>query len=134
MIDIIDLAEDFKGTDKKFLQLVASKVLKGEKIEKEISIALVSRKEMQSLNRKYRKKNMATDVLSFGSINDVLPEIVIRPKEVEKNAKKNKLPFQEELARVLVHGILHLSGLDHQTKEEEAVMFKKQEEYLSSIM
>ncbi len=134
MIDIIDLAEDFKGTDKKFLQLVASKVLKGEKIEKEISIALVSRKEMQSLNRKYRKKNMATDVLSFGSINDVLPEIVICPKEVEKNAKKNKLPFQEELARVLVHGILHLSGLDHQTKEEEAVMFKKQEEYLSSIM
>ena len=134
MIDIIDLAEDFKRADKKFLKSVASKVLKGEKIEKEISLALVGRKEMQSLNQKYRKKNQPTDVLSFGSVDDVLPQIVICPKEVERNARKNKIPFQEELARVLVHGILHLSGLDHQTKEEEAVMFKKQEEYLSSIM
>ncbi|HPD19859.1 MAG TPA: rRNA maturation RNase YbeY [Candidatus Pacearchaeota archaeon] len=134
MIDIIDLAEDFKRADKKFLKSVASKVLKGEKIEKEISLALVGRKEMQSLNQKYQKKNQPTDVLSFGSVDDVLPQIVICPKEVERNARKNKIPFQEELARVLIHGLLHLSGLDHQTKEQEAAMFKKQEEYFSLIM
>jgi len=134
MVEIVDLAEDFKRIDKKFLKSTALKILKKEKIKKNIGIALVGTKEIKSLNKQHRKKNQPTDVLSFGSINDVLPQIVICPKEVEKNAKKNKISFKEELARVLIHGILHLSGLDHKTKKEEIKMFQKQEEYLSLVM
>ncbi len=134
MVEIIDLVEGFKRIDKKFLKSAAAKVLKKEKIKKNIGIALVDGKEIQSLNKRYRKKNQPTDVLSFGSINDVLPQIVICPKEVEENAKKNKVSFKEELARVLIHGILHLSGLDHKTKKEEIKMFQKQEKYLSLVM
>ncbi|MDD3170461.1 MAG: rRNA maturation RNase YbeY [Candidatus Pacebacteria bacterium] len=134
MVEIVDLSEDFKRIDKKFLKSVALKVLKKEKIRKDIGVALIDRKEIQSLNKQYRKKNQPTDVLSFGSINDVLPQIVICPKEVEKNAGKNKVSFKEELARVLIHGILHLSGLNHRTKKEEIKMFQKQEKYLSLVM
>ncbi|MFA5232753.1 MAG: rRNA maturation RNase YbeY [Candidatus Paceibacterota bacterium] len=134
MVEIVDLAEDFKRVDKKFLKSAALKALKKEKIRKDIGVALIDRKEIQSLNKQYRKKNQPTDVLSFGSINDVLPQIVICPKEVEKNAKKNKVSFKEELARVLIHGILHLSGSDHRTKKEEIKMFQKQEKYLSLVM
>ncbi|MDD5696764.1 MAG: rRNA maturation RNase YbeY [Candidatus Pacebacteria bacterium] len=134
MVEIVDLADDFKRIDKKFLKSAALKVLKKEKIKKSIGIALVNRKEIQSLNKQYRKKNNPTDVLSFGSINDALPQIVICPKEVEKNAKKDKVSFKEELARVLIHGILHLSGFDHQTKKEQIKMFQKQEKYLSLVM
>jgi probable rRNA maturation factor len=134
MVEIVDLAEDFKRIDKRFLKSAALKVLKKEKIKKNIGIALVNRKEIQSLNKQYRKKNNPTDVLSFGSIHDALPQIVICPKEVEKNARKDKISFKKELASVLIHGILHLSGLDHKTKEEEIKMFQKQEKYLSLVM
>lgn len=116
--------------DKKFLTGVAKIVLKGENREREnISIAFVSSDEIKKLNQKYRKKNKPTDVLSFGKTLDFksdLSEIVICPEVVKKN--------NEELAKMLVHGILHILGYEHEKSEKEAKeMEKKQEKYLSKI-
>ena len=129
MIEINNLTTSPR-TDEGFLKRVAEKVLKEEnKSGTDLSIVLVGEGRMRELNKKYRGKNRATDVLSF-SYNDS-GEIVICLREVKKNIKKFKSTFEKELSRVLIHGILHLLGEDHEISKEKAkVMEKKQENYL----
>jgi probable rRNA maturation factor len=144
MIEINNLTTN--QVDEQSLKEVAKKVLIGEnKEEIELSIVLVGQGRIRDLNKKYRKKNKVTDVLSF--IYDNSGEIVICLSEIKKNIKKFKLfsrslqdenlenkVFQEELARVLIHGILHVLGYDHELSEEEAKkMEDKQNHYLLNI-
>ena len=130
MIEINNLT--ISAVDKKFLKRVAKIVLKGKDIEEVgLSIVLTGEKRMRKLNKKYRGKNKITDVLSFG---EGLNEIVICLSEVKKNAKKYNIAFKKELAQVLIHGILHLLGYEHEKGKKEAKkMEKKQEYYLSQI-
>jgi probable rRNA maturation factor len=132
MIEINNLSDGYKKIDKVFLKKIAEKVLKGEGNKKkiELSIAIVNPEEIRKLNKKYRKKNKPTDVLSFGEIGGDVSEIVICSEEVEKNGKN----FKKELALVLIHGLLHLFKYEHEkTKKEAEKMFQKQEEYLSKL-
>ncbi len=131
MIEINNLTA--VSIDESFLKAVARKVLKGEKQEdKDLSIALVGQEKIKELNKRYRGENRATDVLAFPG--NGLGEIVICLKEVKKNAKRFNSVFEKELARVLIHGILHLSGYDHEKREIEArKMMKKEKDYLLSI-
>ena len=126
--------------DEEFLKKIAEKVLKEENEEKkELSIALVGQGRMRELNKKYRRKNRVTDVLTSGQnskfkFNQALGEIVICLREVKKNAKRYSSTFERELARVLIHGILHLLGHDHEKNKTEAEkMSKKENYYLSKI-
>lgn len=130
MIEINNLTTT--SIDEDFLKGVAEKVLKGEnRKEAGISIVFVGQGRMRKLNKKYRRKNRVTDVLAFG---EGLNEIVICLREVKKNAKRHDSTFEKELARVLIHGLLHLLGYDHEKSEKEAkIMEKKQEYYLSKI-
>jgi len=132
MIEINNLTTN--PVAKEFLKKIAKKVLKGEnKSEAEISIALVGEGRIMELNKKYRGKNRVTDVLAFGD-NDGLGEIVICLREVKKNARRFNSTFKKELVRVLIHGILHLLGYDHEKLEKEAEkMEEKENYYLSQI-
>lgn len=130
MIEVNNLT-GFK-VDKKFLKKLAQKVLASERKNKtELSIALVGPKRIKELNKKYRKKDKVTDVLSF-TYNKSSGEIIICPQEVKKNSKKFNYTFKKELARVLIHGILHLLGYDHEGSEKEAEKMRKKEEYYFS--
>ncbi len=130
MIEVNNLTTN--PIDEEFLKQVAKKVLEGETEKKDnLSIVLVGQGRMRELNKKYRKKNKVTDVLTFG---DGLNEIVICLREVKKNAKGFKSSFEKELARVLIHGILHLSGYNHERSEMRAKkMEEKQNYYLSQF-
>jgi probable rRNA maturation factor len=122
--------------DKAGLYTVAKKVLKGENRETEtLSLAFINKSEIKKLNKKFRKKNKATDVLSFElSEKGYLGEIVICPEVVKENAKKYGVSAKEEMLKVFVHGILHLLGYDHEKSETKALeMDKKQERYLASL-
>jgi len=125
-----------KRFPERFFKKVAKKVLKAEKKEDSVlSIIFVQSAEMRKLNLEYRKKNQPTDVLSFsGSANEenYLGEILICVPEVRKNARIYNQDFEEELKRVLIHGILHLLGYDHERKGDK-MMIKKQENYLSHL-
>jgi len=119
--------------DENLLKGVAKIVLKGENVgrDKELSIVLVKGAEIKNLNKKYRKKNQTTDVLSFEGDKE-LGEIVICPEEVKKNAEKIGSTFKKELIFVLIHGILHLSGYDHELSKAESEKMKiKEDKYLS---
>lgn len=119
--------------DEEFLKRVAQKVLEGEKTKEELSIALVGQGRIRKLNKKYRKKNRVTDVLAFPG--NGLGEIVICLREVKKNAKRFNSNFKTELARVLIHGILHLLKYNHEKSEANAQqMEKRQNYYLSQVL
>ncbi len=124
--------------DKKFFTGVAKKVLKGENKETEnVSIAFVVPSQIQKLNKKYRKKDKPTDVLSFEKVSDFKDEaceIIICPAVIRENAKESTLSLKKELAKILIHGLLHTQGYDHErSKKDEMDMNKKQDYYLNKI-
>jgi probable rRNA maturation factor len=95
-------------------------------ISSELSIALVDDKEIQFLNKKFRDKNKATNVLSFPSNGPapILGEIILSYETLKKEAEELLIPFKHHLIHMLVHGFLHLQGFDHQTDEDAAIMEK----------
>jgi probable rRNA maturation factor len=103
MVEVNNLTK--QKIDKEFLKGLAKKVLKRENKTIDISIVIVGKKRIRDLNKKYREKDQATDVLSFG---EGLNEIVICPEMAKSN-----------LNEVLIHGILHLLGYEHSKKMEE---------------
>ena len=142
MIEISNLTTNL--VEEEFLKKIAKIVLEGEgKSKSDLSIALIGPGKMRKLNKRYLGKNRATDILAFGEtsrykVKDVrykirdLGEIVICLREVKKNAKKFKSSFEKELARVLIHGILHLVGYDHEKNEKEAQKMEEKEKYYLS--
>ncbi|MCD6500912.1 rRNA maturation RNase YbeY [bacterium] len=128
--------------DEGFIRKIAEKVLKEEKKEGLLSIAFIGSGRMRKINKKYRKKNRVTDVLAFPEKRlpfekffqelqkiQGLGEVVICLREVKKNVKRFKSSFEKELARVLIHGILHLLGYTHEKSEKAAKKMKEKEEY-----
>lgn len=127
MIEINNLTNS--AIDKSRLKKIAKKVL-GEKSD--LSVALVGPSKIRKLNKKYRKKDRITDVLSFTYNKEGLGEVLICPEAVKKNAKKFNSTFKEELDRVLIHGVLHLLGYKHETSGLEAKRMKEKENYYNS--
>jgi len=120
MIEINNLTT--VSVDEEFLKKVAKKVLKGEnRKEIDLSVAFIGEGRMRKLNKKYRGKNKVTDVLSFDGLN----EIVVCLREVKKNAKRFDSTFKKELARVLIHAILHLLGYNHKEMQDKEEYYAK---------
>jgi len=121
----------------------ALKVLKEIKRENwELSILFCDDKTIAELNSRYRNKAEATDILSFPLGETVrkcgktvyLPgDIVISLDTLRENALFFKTPEDEELRRLLIHGILHLDGMDHGTNDMNEPMLELQEEILNRL-
>ncbi|MDR1012367.1 MAG: rRNA maturation RNase YbeY [Coxiellaceae bacterium] len=98
-----------------------NKILSRYKKKYEIVIRLVSIKEIVFLNRKYRNKNQPTNIISFPFIppkkirTNLLGDIVICTSLVKKEAKFQHKSFQDHLAHLTIHGVLHLLGYNHET-------------------
>jgi len=97
----------------------------------ELSVALVSDDEMAALNERYRGKEGPTDVLSFGCDDPcaaaldepiTLGDVVIAPDVALRQAQELGTTVESELNLLLVHGILHLLGYDHEADEDAAAM------------
>ena len=104
----------------------------------EISIVLCSNDFIHQLNRNYWGKDEPTDVLSFpqdeGDGPDGLAgDIVIALEAVSENADYFGVPFEEEVKRVIIHGILHLLGWDHSDNSPDQEMLKLQEKILNDL-
>jgi probable rRNA maturation factor len=88
-----------------------------------LSVAFVTAREMRSLNNRYLQRNYATDVLSFsyGKVKvesmPFLGEIIIAPEVAVNDATHIGVSPEGELKRILIHGILHLLGYDHETDQ-----------------
>ena len=120
------------------LERLANRVCAGEKLRQdvEISLLLCDDAYMTQLNRRYRKKDRPTDVLSFeqqGPAIDqgrVLGDIVISLETAERNCEGDRAQTREEVDRLFCHGLLHLLGYDHATARQRGEMTRKQAQYL----
>jgi probable rRNA maturation factor len=113
----------------------------------DLSILLCGDKTIKDLNTLYRGKAEATDVLSFpfGESREFPPEggrrarrhlpgdVVISLDTLRENARRFQVEEDEELRRLLIHGILHLDGLDHKTNDEAEPMLQFQEQILAKL-
>ena len=101
---------------------------------KTIYITFISDYKMKKINNEYRQKNTSTDVLSFNyenSSNNIMGEILISMNYCKKNILKNKNSLSKEVIILSIHGILHLLGYDHDSVENEKIMFELQEKLYS---
>jgi probable rRNA maturation factor len=99
----------------------ASKALEAiGKSESSATIAFVSDKSIQKLNRQFRDIDKATDVLSFPADEpNNLGDVAISIDTAASQAKANGLSLENEIAQLILHGLLHLSGYDHETDDGE---------------
>ncbi|MDR0486966.1 MAG: rRNA maturation RNase YbeY [Treponema sp.] len=121
----------------------ALKALDGIKRDNwELSILLCGDKTITALNSRYRGKDEATDVLSFSMGAEsqdedgtyFLPgDIVISLDTLHENARYFQISEDEELRRLLIHGILHLDGMDHKSEDSAEPMIALQEDLLNKL-
>ena len=88
----------------------------------EITVRIVGEEEGRELNRSYRHKDYATNVLTFDYQQEpiVLADLVLCAPVVEREAREQNKTLEEHYAHLLVHGALHAQGWDHETGEEDA--------------
>lgn len=120
------------------LKRLARKILKDFGEKSDLNLVLVSDGFMRKLNRRYTKRKGTTDVLSFDfresktskSKTALLGEIYISTEKARKQAEDYRVSFEQELKRLVAHGILHLLGYEHKTGKDSERMRKKEEEYI----
>ena len=108
--------------------LISADIVKAKEIDA-LSIALVGNSEIKKWNKRYRKKNEITDVLSF---KDPAEIIICWPRLISQ-AKTQRHSRKKELAILLTHGFLHILGYEHKTKKQELLMQKKADKILEQI-
>ena len=87
-----------------------------------LSIAYVNEKKSREINKKYRKKDKATNVLSF-SLHENEGELVLCKMVIKREAKSSGKVFEEWLGFLVIHGMLHLKGLAHSSTMEKKENF-----------
>lgn len=131
------------NVDINLLRLVASYTLEYELVNNAIAnIIIVDNDKIRSINKEYRNIDKVTDVISFALEDDdtfvtlpirVLGDIYISINKAEDQAKEYGHSLKRELAFLTTHGMLHLLGYDHMKKEDEIVMFEKQDKILDDL-
>lgn len=155
IIDISYESEEFRDAAPEALVLSRLQSILGELGQEgcEFSVTFASDATIQELNKTYRGKDEPTDILSFvqmdspddfdwpdfetdeddEDMNTVLGDMVISLDALQRNAQSFTVSPDEELFRLLIHGVLHLLGGDHKTNDESEPMLKEQEELLSRL-
>jgi probable rRNA maturation factor len=147
LIDCIDetnelIAEQILEIER-LINFVAKK--QGIKEQSEVSVTFVSNERIQEINREYRSKDIATDVISFAmeelgegeialigaEMPRVLGDIIISIPKAKEQAEEYGHSFIRELGFLAVHGFLHLLGYDHMSEDEEKEMFTLQKDFLN---
>lgn len=139
-----EMNEEFDKYEEIYQKLM-KKTFKKLNIKKdyEVDVNLIDNERIHEINREYRHVDRPTDVISFafldhvdgevtikGDIPTLLGEIFISVDKAEEQANAYGHSLLREMSFLFVHGLLHLLGYDHMTKEEETVMFSLQEEIL----
>ncbi len=101
----------------------------------ELTVRIVGEEEGRELNRGYRQKDYATNVLTFDYTQEpvVTADLVLCAPVVEREAREQKLDLQAHYAHLLVHGALHAQGYDHEEEADAEVMEARETEVLAAL-
>ncbi|MCD6343173.1 MAG: rRNA maturation RNase YbeY [Spirochaetaceae bacterium] len=143
-MNYIELISEIENPPREFSAMKSFSASKLESLEKDnwqMGIVITDDEGIRNYNRQWRKIDKATDVLSFvqdeGEDIPLMPgmpkeagDVIISLETVARNAQEWNNSYDEELRRVIIHGILHLNGLDHPGDDYSTGMLKLQEELL----
>ncbi|MDP4162129.1 MAG: rRNA maturation RNase YbeY [Bacillota bacterium] len=148
VIDFLDETKELLENQFEEIEALLNYAAVEQKVDEgsELSVTFVTNDRIQEINREYRHKDAATDVISFameelgeGEIEligadtpRVLGDIIISVAKAREQAEEYGHSFMRELGFLSVHGFLHLLGYDHETEEEEKEMFSLQKEILDA--
>lgn len=115
-------------------QKIRNKILLTQK--KELTLVFLSSSKMKVINRQFRKKNKPTDILSFHSADpDSLGELLLCTDVLKEQAVRHGHSFNIEVTYMLIHGLLHLLGYDHEASlKEEKLMFRLQDKCFKELL
>lgn len=140
-IEIFNETEENLEEELRELKELLVNVAKDEGLENILfNVIIIDNSRIREINREYRNIDRETDVISFALEDDktfnlqeirVLGDIYISIEKARSQALEYGHSFKRELSFLAIHGFLHLLGYDHMEKDEEEIMFKKQEEVLS---
>ena len=101
----------------------------------ELTVRIVGAEEGRALNRDYRQKDYATNVLTFDYSHEpvVVADLVLCAPVVEREARDMGITLADHYAHLLVHGALHAQGHDHEDEDEAAVMETRETDVLASL-
>ncbi len=130
---------DFDQAPGSLLERAVRNTVSGERRSGgEVSLTLLSDGAIQALNRDYLGKDSITDVISFslGEDGELLGDIYVGMSQAERQAVDLDVPLDEELARLAIHGVLHVLGHDHPAgpEREDSPMYALQEAYLQGVL
>ena len=116
----------------------AENVLKSNGIKKyDINIVFINNEKMSELNEKYKKRKGTTDVLSFNLSDDtsekVKGEVYISLERAKEQSMDYNVLYEEEIIRLVTHGLLHLAGRTHDSDEEYQSMMEDTEKYVNNF-
>lgn len=117
-------------------ELLRRKLFKTEDTQRELTLVFVSRPLARKTNLQFRGKNYATDVLSFEPAEpSSLGELILCPSVLKAQAKEHDLEYEEELGYMILHGLLHLLGFEHEATPAKAKeMFSLQDEIFKKLL
>ena len=118
--------------EKKIITFFLKKYVRNKSLltkKKELTVVFLSSKQMQKINKKFRNINKPTDILSFESHDpSSFGELLLCYEVLKSQALRHRHSISNEIVYMLIHGILHLLGYDHElSKKEEKLMFKLQD-------
>ena len=104
-------------------------------VDGEITVRIVDAEEGQALNREYRQKDYATNVLTFDYTQEpvVTADLVLCAPVIAKEAKAQKKTLEEHYAHMIVHGVLHAQGWDHELDEDGEVMELRETDIMARL-
>ena len=122
----------FSISNKSRISKTIQNLIKNEKKkEGDISFTFCSDSFLLGINKKFLRHNTLTDIITFQYPADELSgEIFISIPRVKENAKKFNVSIQQELYRVIIHGVLHLCGYTDKNNSDKAMMSKREDYYL----
>jgi probable rRNA maturation factor len=135
----IDISGKAPGVSRSELRTWARAILRHlHQTQAELSLALVTDPTIHALNHQYRGKDKPTDVLSFPLADEIQPfllgDLVISVDTAVRQAQRRGYPLQEELQILLIHGILHLLGYDHEVSRSEAIRMHRKEREVMKVV
>jgi len=138
-LDVAVNAGDFRGVPHALIRAAVVHALEHEGVRRgEVSVTMLSDDEIRAMNRDYLSKDRPTDVIAFslGGDEGVMGDVYVGLEQARRQADELGIPAEEEIARLAVHGVLHVLGHEHpeDAGREDSPMYRLQERLLDEVL